>query len=423
MKVIAIFDIGKTNKKYFLFDELYNELLHEYISFAEITDEDGFPCDDLAAITNWIEEKLKALKTSPDLELTAVNFSTYGATLVHLNQNLQPVTALYNYTKPYPPELWEKFNATYNSANQWSLATASPALGMLNAGLQLYWLKYAKPDYFQKIQYTLFFPQYLSYLLTGKLVTDYTGLGCHTGMWHFEKNDYHRWMYDEHLVEKMPPLQLPQTHDAAGDKFKVGLGIHDSSSALLAYKTVASDPYILLSTGTWSICLNPFAAGVLNEAELAGDCLMFMQPNGKPVIASRLFIGNEYSQWVKQLTAYFSVAEHHHQQVKFDGEIYADMSKRFDSAEIFLHRHIPLAVFTNFEEGYHLLIYSLAVAQVKKIWLAIKGSSVRKIYVDGGFAHNLVFIRALETEMPDFEFIPSEMPIGSAKGAALALQL
>jgi L-fuculokinase len=44
--VIAIFDIGKTNKKFFLFSELYEIVGEELIQFPEIKDENGFPCED-----------------------------------------------------------------------------------------------------------------------------------------------------------------------------------------------------------------------------------------------------------------------------------------------------------------------------------------------------------------------------------------
>ncbi len=54
-KVIAIFDIGKTNKKILLFD--YNlKVVHEEESrFEEKVDDDGFECDNLELIEQWIK--------------------------------------------------------------------------------------------------------------------------------------------------------------------------------------------------------------------------------------------------------------------------------------------------------------------------------------------------------------------------------
>ncbi|MEM8900960.1 MAG: hypothetical protein AAGC85_22790, partial [Bacteroidota bacterium] len=58
-KVGAIFDIGKTNKKFFLFDVNYQEVYGKIERFEEIEDEDGFHCDDLPAITKWMLETLE----------------------------------------------------------------------------------------------------------------------------------------------------------------------------------------------------------------------------------------------------------------------------------------------------------------------------------------------------------------------------
>ena len=57
--VIAIFDIGKTNKKLFLFDEQYNVLYEKAETFVETKDEDGDPCEDLGLLTDWVKKSLQ----------------------------------------------------------------------------------------------------------------------------------------------------------------------------------------------------------------------------------------------------------------------------------------------------------------------------------------------------------------------------
>ena len=54
-KVTAIFDIGKTNKKFFLFDKDYQEVYREYTTFETIVDEDGYPTEDLKSLQNWLK--------------------------------------------------------------------------------------------------------------------------------------------------------------------------------------------------------------------------------------------------------------------------------------------------------------------------------------------------------------------------------
>ncbi len=49
-RVIAIFDVGKTNKKLLLFDERYQLVYEEGKQLDEITDEEGFACEDVCNI-------------------------------------------------------------------------------------------------------------------------------------------------------------------------------------------------------------------------------------------------------------------------------------------------------------------------------------------------------------------------------------
>ena len=433
LKVTAIFDIGKTNKKFFLFDENLNEVYQEYIQFPAIVDDDGFECDDLAAIEKWMLTTYKTISSDERFEVQAINFSAYGATMVHLDESLKPVTPLYNYTKPYPAGILELFTKKHGELQDWSQQTASPALGMLNAGLQLFWLKYQKPLWFGKIKYTLFLPQYFSFLFSKKLVSEYTGIGCHTGMWDFEHNDFHNWMYEEGFAALLPALDAEKDFlTIPGTSIKVGAGIHDSSAALIPYINNNTQPFILLSTGTWSICLNPFNNTKLTKQELELDCLCYLQPNGKAVKASRLFLGNEYSGWIKKITKHFKVAEAFHKTVVFDAALFdkaeSILSPLFywDSIvhpnnEITRMASMNLSWFDSFEEAYHHLIKELVDLQVEKIWLVMNGRSIKKIYLDGGFVDNLIFINILSQKLPDFQIVPSEIPLGSAIGAAMAV--
>ena len=45
--VIAIFDVGKTNKKLLLFDAQYNVVYEQSDQLPETIDEDGDPCEDV----------------------------------------------------------------------------------------------------------------------------------------------------------------------------------------------------------------------------------------------------------------------------------------------------------------------------------------------------------------------------------------
>src|SRR5215470_11562648 len=94
---IVIFDVGKTNKKVLLFSEQYDLLSEESVQFEEMVDEDGFPCEDIGALTKWIEQKFSEILFRGHVEIKAVNFSAYGASFVYIDQRGNIITPLYNY--------------------------------------------------------------------------------------------------------------------------------------------------------------------------------------------------------------------------------------------------------------------------------------------------------------------------------------
>ena len=98
--VIAVFDLGKTNKKLFLFSESYALVWERSAQLEEISDEDGYPCENLSAMINWVMSTLDEALAEKRFEISALNFSSYGASLVHVNEQGQPLTPLYNYLKP-----------------------------------------------------------------------------------------------------------------------------------------------------------------------------------------------------------------------------------------------------------------------------------------------------------------------------------
>ena len=60
-KVIAVFDIGKTNKKLLLFDFNLRLVSEKETRFSEKLDDDGFECDNIELIENWVRNRLRSL--------------------------------------------------------------------------------------------------------------------------------------------------------------------------------------------------------------------------------------------------------------------------------------------------------------------------------------------------------------------------
>jgi sugar (pentulose or hexulose) kinase len=148
----------------------------------------------------------------------------------------------------------------------------------------------------------LHFPQYLSYLLSGKIYSEHTSIGCHTALWDFDNMTYHQWTKEE-------GLNLPEPTDVStvneveidGKKMFVGIGIHDSSSSLAPYFTASEGKFLLASTGTWCINMNPFNTEKLTAEQLDHDCLCYMSITKQPVKSSRLFLGHLHEVAVDKL--------------------------------------------------------------------------------------------------------------------------
>jgi len=425
-----IFDIGKTNKKCFLFDENYQEVWKEYVRFDEIKDEDGHLCDNIALIENWMITTFKKVISLDQYNVKAVNFSTYGASFVHINDKGEPVAPLYNYLKPLPEDILNQFYAKYGSEMALAKETASPPLQMLNSGMQLYYLKYAKPEIFNKIRWSLHLPQYLSFLFNRKPVSEYTSIGCHTMLWDYSKNDYHRWVYEEGIDKILPPVAQDETsleYTYEGKKLKMGFGIHDSSAALIPYLKAQKKPFLLISTGTWSISINPFNNNKLRTADLKNDCLNFLRPSGESVKAARLFLGNEYKVQVEKLRSHYTKEEGYHRTMKFDEQLFFKLKK--SSKNYFRLESISknsnklsktnLSKFATYEEAYHQLMIELMELQIQTIDLAIGKSSIEKIFIDGGFADNDSFVKIIAHYFNKYKIRTTQSPLGSALGAAM----
>jgi sugar (pentulose or hexulose) kinase len=418
--VIAIFDVGKTNKKLFLFDEEYNIVFERSARFNEITDEDGDPCENVAALRSSLFESLDEVLAMKEFAVKAINYSAYGASWVYLDQKGNVTAPLYNYLKKYPADLHKQFYARYGDEAKFSNRTASPVLGSLNSGLQLYRIRYEKPMLFATIDCALHLPQYLSYLLTGKKVSDITSIGCHTGLWNFSKNTYDEWVEKEGIKEKLAPVH-PHTDTErvsySDHTLFSGIGLHDSSAALIPYLVNFNEPFILLSTGTWSITLNPFNHTPLTATELEKDCLCYLTYEGKPVKASRLFAGYEHDEQVKLLSAHFQKPLNYYKQVAYDPLLLSKNKKYNYTTD---GAGSEMNEFEHFEEAYHCFMLQL----VKKQFASsdfVMTDSIKRIFVDGGFSKNPLYMNMLATLYPGKELYAATMAQSTALGAALSI--
>jgi sugar (pentulose or hexulose) kinase len=429
LPVIAIFDVGKTNKKRLLFNQQYEVISEESIQFEETTDEDGFPCDDLNRLTSWIRESFHALLADTRVEVKAVNFSGYGASFVFLDKNGVAIPPIYNYLKPLDPILQSGFYDKYGGESAFSKDTASPVLGNLNSGMQLYRIKNEQQELFHRIDIALHLPQYLAYILSGEKYSELTSIGCHTNLWSFTSGMYHKWVAEEEILLRLPPIISSDSLSGfTATGIPLGVGLHDSSAALIPYLRYYSEPFALISTGTWCITLNPYNNIPLTDDELKQDCLCYLSYTGNPVKASRLFAGHEHEIQTASLAAHFDKSLDYYKTVQFNPSLVSPDFKTLSTNNSVVipvrdsrFQDRDLGSFESYEQAYHQLIADIITDQRNSTNLVVKGTDVKTIYVDGGFSRNEIYMRLLACVYPDMKVYAAAVPQASALGAALAM--
>jgi sugar (pentulose or hexulose) kinase len=454
----AVFDIGKTNKKFVLFDSSLGAVSVVTRQFEPTKDDDGEPCEDLEALTTWMRETFddamrEHRQNSGQNAITRVNFSTYGASLVHLGQAesadglAQPVAPLYNYLKEYPPGTLADFHARYGDREAFATQTAAPVSGMLNSGLQLYWLKHDRPDVYRRIARSLHLPQYCSYLFSGHAHDEATSLGCHTAMWDFGRMDYHRWLVDQGVDGLIPPIadtrarypmangDRPRGLQRAADvgAIEVGAGVHDSSAALVPYLMAHADPFLFVSTGTWVVTMNPFSADRLTADELRRGGLCYLTPDRRPVKSARLFLGHEFEAQSARIEAHFGVGaefcaslefdEDHLRAARASGVAFRPTTDLASGANAARGESAsaswPPGLFQSAEVACHALNDALVALQLEAIAVAQGSTRVRTVFVDGGFSQNMIFLKLLARALDPVEVRITDLAQASATGAAL----
>lgn len=434
-EVILIFDIGKTTKKALLFDKEFHVIEEKTEVFKEIPDDDGYPSDNLSAVSTWVTDLINHYSASARYKITHCNFSAYGASFVHIDDRGKQAGSFYNYLKPLPPEIKKRFFDRYDAKHTLQAETASPYLGLLNSGLQLYWIKHSKPDVFNRIRHSLHLPQYFAFLVSGQYFSDITSIGCHTMLWDFQEENYHEWIFSEDVQRLLTPIHRPDhTIEVQfnNKKFRMGIGVHDSSGALMPYMATQKEPFLLLSTGTWNICFNPSNNDPLTADELASDCLCYLTYEGSPVKASRIFLGREHELQTGLLAKHFKVQQEACTAIAFSEDVFQSLCSDLAEEKTFYpvgmegtgplpqkqSGQTKLSAFGNLEQAYHQLMRYLIRWQLMSVDLVDPRKRVKNIIVVGGFTKNKLFLEILKRECKGRTIMISDHPRASALGAA-----
>lgn len=426
-EVIAVFDIGKSNKKFLIFSDDLKPIYSEVKRIDEI-EVNGLLCDDAGSITSWMKTAL--LEASRRWHIKALAITTFGATIANLKGGSLRLPII-SYNQEVEMHIKDGFYREFGSPLELYMRTGTPPYGqLLNAGIQVYWIREKYPEAFREIDEILFLPGYLTYALTGFKSCEITSIGCHTYLYDICRGGWSNVAEGLNVDSRSPEMldvwEPLGEFEYGGLKAIVTPGIHDSNACLLPYIARGRD-FLLASTGTWCVFMHPGGDFSPRGEDLHRDVLYYIDAYHRPVRSSRFKGGFEYDYYTSIIRDRFKVKP---ESIPLEIDVMEDILRRredfitpglvagsgqFQQSKA---RIIGGAFNRSAREAYHLLNIYLAIESYVAINLITEGKNV-DIVVQGGFAKNNIYLATLSALFPRNKVLKAIFPEATGLGAAL----
>lgn len=408
---LAVFDLGKTNSKLFVFSPA-GEILTEARTAPQWRHQDGMRVLDDGRLLAWMNASLADAVDRHGVE--GVMFSAHGCTfaLVDGKGLAHPIL---DYEQEVPDGIAQEIAALLPDFAE----TYSPRLPLgLNLARHLLWVERAAPGALAGTRHILGYPQFWSWRFCGVAVSEISYLGCHSHLWAPLRRDFSSLVDVRGWREKMPAFaragaELGQAEIVlpSGGRRAVAVhnGVHDSSSAFYRYLAAGHRSFTLVSTGTWVIIFNTDCP--LNALDEKRDMLTNVTVDGAPTPTIRFMGGREFD-------------------VIRNGappEITGEALKTVITRKVFALPSFAVGgplpetageivgqVGTEAERAALALLY---VVLMTDYCLDLIGSA-NTIIVDGGLVRTGFYAEALARLRPGQRVLSSDQPEGSATGAA-----
>jgi len=439
--LIAVYDIGKTNKKFIVFNEDLKPCYKKTAKIGEIV-RNGILCDDVERIIKWMHDTLK--EEYKGIKVRSLAITTFGATGALLDDKGELVIPVVSYNQEISNDIRDRFYRTFGSPEDLYMRTGTPPYGqLLNFGVQLFWIRTIMPEVYNKTKTILFLPQYLSYVITGVKTIEITSVGCHTYLYDILDKDWSDVARGLE-VDSKTPSEFEDVWEAIGcakwiRNAVVTTGIHDSNASLLPFLlTRGKEDFVLASTGTWCVFMYPHARFQPKRDDLYKDVLYYIDAFGRPTRASRFKGGYEFDYYVSMIKSMFNPPQGF-LDMDVDIAILKDIlrgkksfivptltpgSGQFPKSK---GRIIGKDVFSrNLKTAYHLLCLSIAI-QTYFALEAVLGGIKRgvKVIVVGGFAKNRMYMKILATLLRyhDIKVLKTEYEDLTSLGTAITAKM
>lgn len=291
---LAVFDLGKTNSKLFVF-AADGSLLDERRTKPVWTDFRGRSVLDDDRLFDWMNHELADVVATHGV--TGLMFSTHGCAfaLVGGGELLHPIL-------DYEQEIPQPVAAVIDPMLPDFSETFTPWLPLgFSISRHIYWLETEEPEAFAKTRAILCFPQYWVWRFTGRPLAEQSYVGAHNQLWAPLKHDFSSLVDRLGWREKFPQMMpagavVGETEvrlaDGASRRLAVHNGVHDSNAALAYYRMTGLTGFTIVSTGTWVIIINLDCP--LSALEGERDMLSNVTVNGEPAPTLRFMGGREF---------------------------------------------------------------------------------------------------------------------------------
>ncbi len=453
---IAVIDIGMTNKKLAIYDQGLRQLNAEYRCFPPLM-LDGLETHNLPAIETWYLERLaEAAKRFP---IRAIAISTHGASFVGLDEAGSPCLPCVYYTHEPGEAFHERFYTRFGDRKTLQAITGTaPFNALINLAKGLMFSQEYYPKAYSKVRHILNYPQYWASRLNGCFGTEGTSVGCHTYLWDWERDSWSTVAEDLGLNDKMPAI-LNRPWDTLGtitpDIAKktglradtlVTLGIHDSNASLLPhFAKKGKSGFVLNSTGTWCVIMNPTSTYGFLPDELGKVVFYNRSAFNSPIKTANFLGGQEFETWSSLLMAIHGRDE----LPPYDAELYDAMLANdayilpelvpgsgqfpFSTARVsengvdYTFRDLKAGgkrppCFSSYDRGIAILRVSLVMQTLSA--LSRSGlSDGQELYTEGGFRKNEAYNVLLSSALPRNRVFLSDIKEASALGAAMTAKM
>jgi sugar (pentulose or hexulose) kinase len=408
---LGVFDFGKTNHKFFVFDRDLGIISDQHKS-PLWREHMGLRVLDDAEVYRWMTQCL--IEASERFGIEGVTTSAHGCTFALIDRE-GLVHPILDYEQDVPEAVATRIDPDVPPYTE----TYSPILPLgINFGRHLLWLADEKPEAIEQADAILGLPQYWGWRLGGAAVSERSYFGCHSHLWAPLKADFSSLVDQRDWRKKLPEFQPAgaevgehQLRLASGEarSLRVYNGVHDSNASLHLYRAMGFDDLTVVSTGTWVIVIN--TGGELDHLRPEQDMLLNVAVDGRLLPTIRFMGGREFDvisrHWRSEISpaALCSViAKSAFALPSFaPGGPHKGTHGQFVGPELEGEERAALAI--------------LYVALMTDLCLDLIGTS-NPIIVDGGLGRGGLYAGALAALRPQMPVFESNVREGTATGAA-----